>query len=93
MQRNDTSAESFEKSLSALALKITKTSARLDNLRQRARKFKVSWTLYAGFAYILAALILTLVTGWRSWGPVEYTTVAGGPLVYASQAPYPIQHC
>jgi endoplasmic reticulum junction formation protein lunapark len=39
------------------------------------------WTLYTGFAYILAALILTLVVGWRSWGPVEITTFAGGPVL------------
>ncbi|KAF2432721.1 hypothetical protein EJ08DRAFT_658719 [Tothia fuscella] len=80
-RRDDTSAESFEKSLSALAVKISKTSGHLDNLRQRSRKFKVSWTLYAGFAYILATLILTLITGWSNWGAIEYTTVAGGPLV------------
>jgi len=38
------------------------------------------WTLYAGFAYILAALLLLLVTGWRSWGAVEVSIVAGGPV-------------
>lgn len=44
------------------------------------------WTLYAGFAYILAALILTLVTGWRNWGPVEGSIVAGGPvLIYGAR--------
>jgi hypothetical protein len=44
----------------------------------------VSWTLYAGFAYILAFLILALVTGYRNWGVVEYTVIAGGPPVYVS---------
>jgi len=39
------------------------------------------WTLYAGFAYILAALLLTVVTGWRNWGAIEGTAVAGGPLL------------
>jgi endoplasmic reticulum junction formation protein lunapark len=80
-QADTTSAASFEKTLSALAVKISKTSARNDNLRQRSRRFKVAWTLYTGFAYIFAFLILTLVTGWRNWGPVEYTAVCGGPLV------------
>jgi hypothetical protein len=37
--------------------------------------------LYGGFAYILAFLILTLVTGWRNWGPVEYGVVTGGPIL------------
>jgi hypothetical protein len=40
------------------------------------------WTLYAGFAYILAALLLTLVTGWQNWGVVEGTVVAGGPVLW-----------
>jgi hypothetical protein len=39
------------------------------------------WTLYAGFAYILAALLLTLVTGWQNWGIIEGTVVAGGPVL------------
>jgi hypothetical protein len=37
-------------------------------------------TLYAGFAYIALALLLTLVTGWRSWGPVEISVVSGSPV-------------
>jgi hypothetical protein len=40
------------------------------------------WTLYAGFAYILAAVVLTFVTGWQNWGPFEGTFVAGGPVLY-----------
>ena len=39
------------------------------------------WSLYAGFAYILTVLILVLVTGWGSWGTVEYSVVAGAPLL------------
>lgn len=42
---------------------------------------RVMWTLYAGFAYILAALLLTLVTGWRNWGATEISVVAGGPVL------------
>ncbi|GME23527.1 uncharacterized protein LTHEOB_408 [Neofusicoccum parvum] len=79
--RDDTSAAGFEKTLAALSTKITKASARGDRLRQNSRKIKVMWTLYTTFAYILAALILTLITGWRNWGPIEYTGLAGGPLI------------
>jgi len=37
-------------------------------------------TLYSTFAYILAALILTLVTGWQNWTWFEYTALAGTPV-------------
>lgn len=40
------------------------------------------WTLYSGFAYILAAVLLLLVTGWRNWGMVEVSVMAGSPVVY-----------
>ena len=36
------------------------------------------WTLYSGFAYILAAVLLLLVTGWM----VEVSVMAGSPVVY-----------
>lgn len=39
------------------------------------------WTLYAGFAYILAALLLILVTGRQNWGVVEVSVIAGSPVV------------
>lgn len=78
---DDTSAASFEKALSQLSVKINKASASNDGLRQHQRRFKVLWTLYSSFAYILVALILTLVTGWDKWGAVEYSAVAGGPVV------------
>lgn len=81
--KGDQSAESFEKTLSALAAKIAKTSAQSERLRKSARRLTVSWTLYGGFAYISALLIFTLVTGWRSWGPMEYSVVSGGPLMSA----------
>ena len=78
---DDNSAASFEKTLSQLSTKINKSSARNERFRQSQRRFKVLWTLYSSFAYILVALILTLVTGWENWGAVEYTAVAGGPVV------------
>ncbi|KAF2843439.1 hypothetical protein M501DRAFT_994366 [Patellaria atrata CBS 101060] len=74
-------AAAFEKTLSNLAVRISKATARNDALRQRSRKLKVMWTLYTIFAWILATTILTVVIGWRNWGPTEYTGVAGGPLV------------
>jgi hypothetical protein len=84
VQGDTTSAESFEKTLSALSIKISKASTSNESLRQRSRKLKVGWTLYGGFSYILALLIFFLVTGWRNWGPMELSVVSGGPvLLYA----------
>ncbi|KAF2026180.1 hypothetical protein EK21DRAFT_116076 [Setomelanomma holmii] len=74
-------AASFEKTLNTLTGKINRAAAVNDRQRQLSRRARVMWTLYAGFAYILAALLLTLVTGWRNWGVVEGTVVAGGPVV------------
>ncbi|KAK5169551.1 uncharacterized protein LTR77_005527 [Saxophila tyrrhenica] len=78
---DDSSAASFERTLSQLSTKINKASAQNDGLRQHQRRFKVLWTLYTSFAYILVALILTLVTGWERWGAVEYSAIAGSPVV------------
>ncbi|KAI9887662.1 MAG: hypothetical protein M1823_000526 [Watsoniomyces obsoletus] len=78
---DDSSPESFERALSTLAGKISKNTTHLNSLRQRSRRLKALWTLYAGFAYILCAVILGLVVGWRKWGPLEYSAVAGGPVV------------
>lgn len=72
---------SFEKTLSTLTGKIARSTARNDLLRQRSRRVRVMWTLYAGFAYILAALLLIFVTGWRSWGATEISVIAGGPVI------------
>ncbi|ORY17814.1 hypothetical protein BCR34DRAFT_474340 [Clohesyomyces aquaticus] len=74
-------AASFEKTLSTLSSKITKAAAQNDVLRLRSRRVRVMWTLYAGFAYILAALLLLLVTGWRSWGATEISVISGGPVL------------
>jgi endoplasmic reticulum junction formation protein lunapark len=74
-------AASFEKTLSTLTAKISRAAARNDGLRQRSRRVRVMWTLYAGFAYILAALLLVLVTGWKNWGATEISVVAGGPVL------------
>ncbi|KAF2712500.1 hypothetical protein K504DRAFT_373776 [Pleomassaria siparia CBS 279.74] len=74
-------AASFEKTLSTLTGKIARSTARNDLMRQRSRRVRVMWTLYAGFAYILAGLLLVFVTGWRSWGATEISVIAGGPVV------------
>ena len=77
---DDKSAASFEKVLSQLSTKINKASAQNDGLRQRQRRYKVLWTLYSTFAYILVAAILTLVTGYQSWSTIEYSAIAGSPV-------------
>ena len=78
--KDNTSAASFEKALSQLSAKINKATAQNDNFRQRQRRYKVLWTLYTTFAYILVAAILTLVTGYQRWGAPEYTAVVGSPV-------------
>ncbi|KAI4259783.1 MAG: hypothetical protein LQ352_000589 [Teloschistes flavicans] len=78
---DDSSPASFEKALSALSTRITKTNAKLDALRQSSRRYSALWTLYTSFAYLLCATILILVVGWREWGVVEYFGLAGGPIV------------
>jgi hypothetical protein len=74
----------FEKTLSTLTGKIQRAAARNDAMRQRSRRIRVMWTLWAGFAYIFAALFWSLVVGYKNWGRTEYTAVAGGPLLYVS---------
>ncbi|KAI5360691.1 Putative Lunapark domain-containing protein [Septoria linicola] len=77
-------AASFEKELSQLSTKINKATAHNAQFQQRRRRYKVLWTLYTSFTYILIAAILTLVTGWEKWGAVEYSAMAGSPLlIYA----------
>lgn len=79
--KGDTSAAAFEKTLSALAGKISRATAKNDKLRQNARRYKGLWTLWTILIYVLAALILTLVTGWQNWGLVETGAIGGGPLI------------
>lgn len=77
---DNTSAASFEKTLSQLSAKINRYSSQIESFRSKQRRYKALLTLYAGFSYILVAAILTLVTGWDKWGAIEYTAVAGGPV-------------
>jgi len=67
--------------LSQLTSRINKVSASDARLRQHQRRIRVLWTLYTCFAYVIAALILTLVTGFRNWDALEYSGMAGGPVV------------
>lgn len=71
----------FEKTLSTLSKKITDTQAQLDRLRSNSRRLKVLWTLYLTFAYLVYAIVLILVVGWRELGPLEWTGMAGGPVL------------
>ncbi|KAF4550824.1 putative endoplasmic reticulum junction formation protein lunapark [Elsinoe fawcettii] len=80
---DDTSAAGFEKVLSSLSTKINKASAKDNRLRTQQRRYRVLWTLYSSFAYLLALLILMLVVGRSNWDVTEYTTLAGTPpLIY-----------
>ncbi|KAL8812276.1 MAG: hypothetical protein Q9223_007335 [Gallowayella weberi] len=76
---DDSSPASFEKALSTLSNRITKTNTKLDSLRQSSRRFSALWTLYTSFAYLLCTVVLILVVGWREWGVLEYAGVVGGP--------------
>ncbi|OJD13313.1 hypothetical protein AJ78_06217 [Emergomyces pasteurianus Ep9510] len=78
---SSTSPAEFEKTLSSLSAKIARATTRLDRHRQRSRRYRVLWTLYTSFAYLLYSIIIILVLGWHNWGPCEYTTLAGGPVV------------
>ncbi|KAG6040641.1 hypothetical protein E4U41_007637 [Claviceps citrina] len=86
-KRDASSPASFEKTLSTLSAKITDAQARLDRLRTTARRAKVLWTLYLGFAYLVYAIVLLLVVGYKSLGVYEWAGMAGGPvLIYATRA-------
>ncbi|KAH6616442.1 hypothetical protein C7974DRAFT_365757 [Boeremia exigua] len=74
-------AASFERALSALTAKINRASARNDKRRQTSRRVRVMLTLYAGFAYIVVAALLFLVTGRQNWGVNEVSVLAGSPVV------------
>ncbi|KAF2863876.1 hypothetical protein K470DRAFT_254752 [Piedraia hortae CBS 480.64] len=78
---DDDSAASFERALSKLAGQISKVDAQNDSLRRNQRRFKLLWTLYSAFAYIIVAAILTLITGYQQWNAMEYTAMAGGPVL------------
>jgi len=79
--KENSSPASFEKALSALSTKITATQTQLEQNRAKSRRVKVLCTLYLGFAYLVYGIVLVLVVGWRNMGPLEWTGLAGGPVV------------
>ncbi|KAI1765671.1 hypothetical protein GGR53DRAFT_489317 [Hypoxylon sp. FL1150] len=84
---HDSSTSTFEKTLSTLSTKIATTQTNLDKARSNARRIKVLWTLYLTFAYLVYAIVLTLVVGWQNLGPWEWSGMAGGPvLIYLVRA-------
>ncbi len=79
-QRSDDSPASFEKALSTLSEKIATTQAKLDKNRATSRRLRLLWTLYLGFAYVVYAIVLILVVGWKNMGVWEWTGMAAGPV-------------
>ncbi len=82
------SPASFEKTLSTLSIKITKTTTRLENFRQRTRRYNILWVFYSTIVYLLYSIILLLVVGWRNWGLLEIGAVAAGPIVLGTGCLY-----
>ncbi|KAM3084602.1 hypothetical protein ACMFMG_001296 [Clarireedia jacksonii] len=80
-RREDNSPASFEKTLAALAEKISTSQALLESRRTRGRRVKALWTLYSSFAYLIVFVIVLLVIGWKNLTAVEYTGLAGSPIV------------
>ncbi|KAI0873253.1 hypothetical protein GGS24DRAFT_490857 [Hypoxylon argillaceum] len=84
---DDFSPAEFEKTLATLSTKITNTQAQLERVRNNSRRIKLLWTLYLAFAYLVYAIVLTLVVGWQNLGPWEWTGMSGGPvLIYVVRA-------
>ncbi|KAK3364473.1 hypothetical protein B0T25DRAFT_66875 [Lasiosphaeria hispida] len=79
--KQDSSPAIFEKTLSTLSAKITTTQAQLDKVRLTSRRVKVLCTLYLGFAYLVYTIVLMLVVGWKNMGALEWTGMAGGPVL------------
>lgn len=80
-RRGSSSTASFEKTLSTLSKKIADSQAKLDRTRASSRRIKVLWTLYLSFAYLVYAIILLAVVGWKNLGAYEWTGMAGGPVL------------
>ncbi|KAH7308701.1 hypothetical protein B0I35DRAFT_464253 [Stachybotrys elegans] len=80
------STASFEKTLSALSVKIADTQSRLDRLRTSSRRIRLLSAIYMVFAYLVYAIVLLLVVGYKNMGPYEWTGIAGGPvLIYTTR--------
>lgn len=79
----DNSPASFEKTLSALATKISSSQAHLDCLHSNQRRYKALWTLYTTFIYLFGLVVLVLVIGWKNWSIGEGSALAGFPVFIA----------
>jgi hypothetical protein len=75
------STASFEKTLSTLSAKIATSQSKLDRLRSSARRIKVLWTLYLTFAYLVYAIVLLIVVGYKNMGSLEWAGFAAGPVI------------
>jgi hypothetical protein len=64
-----------------LSTKINNTQAQLDQTRATSRRIRVLLTLYLSFAYLVYAIVLLLVVGWRNMGVYEWSGISGFPLV------------
>lgn len=84
LQRDESSPASFEKTLSALSIKIKNAVSKSDTLRQRGRRFNALWMLYSSFAYLLYTIVAVLVMGWNNLGFVQVGVLVGGPFLSAS---------
>ncbi|EPE06965.1 hypothetical protein F503_03392 [Ophiostoma piceae UAMH 11346] len=66
---------------------ILAMEAKLDRTRSTSRRVRVLCTLYLTFGYLVYAIVLVLVVGYRNMGAVEWSGVAGGPvIIYAARA-------
>ncbi|KAK5656563.1 hypothetical protein OQA88_4542 [Cercophora sp. LCS_1] len=85
--KEDSSPAIFEKTLSTLSTKITATQTQLDKTRSTSRRVKLLGSIYLAFAYLVYTIVLFLVVGWRHMGALEWTGMAGGPvLIYVVRA-------
>lgn len=83
--QSDDSPDSYEKALAALAEKIGKTEQRLALLRQRSRRYSALWTLYTTLGWIVYAIVLLGVVGWREWTWKEWLQLVPFPTVYVGR--------
>ncbi len=64
-----------------MSAKIATTQTKLDKSRTTSRRLRLLWTLYLGFAYLVYAIVLILVVGWKNMGVWEWSGMAAGPVV------------
>lgn len=80
-QKDNSSTASFEKILSVLSTNIATTQARLEKARASSRRVRLLCTLYLSIAYLIYAIVVVVVIGWKNIGAYEWSGMAGGPVV------------